>query len=82
MFKLLARMLDTAALWASLTNQTGDLSKEKVTLHPRQGKSNLRGNKRKGYYGFKPNDFYITLFNIPDPNFFHPGSEICIKEFK
>ncbi len=24
----------------------------------------------------------IRMFSIPDPNFFHPGSRICIKKFK
>jgi hypothetical protein len=24
----------------------------------------------------------IRIFSVPDPNFFHPGSRICIKEFK
>ncbi len=31
---------------------------------------------------FFPTGFRIRFFSISDPNFFHPGSRICIKEFQ
>jgi hypothetical protein len=66
--------------------QEGDGHHQQAHHHPRGHLVAFHAKGRHSRAMLRIRDVYpvsrIRVFSIPDPNFFHSGSRICIKEFK